>query len=264
MEYTNKLNLILPKGTDAYNIEDFNENFQKIDTASKTKPITTTAQDIDEFITSEEAQNIVSGETIIISGQIYMFMGGSSSDKDNYISYSGNSTEEIGNHVKNTQVHLTDAERTKWNTVDPHTKDKTMHITGAERTKWNTIDSALSTTSTNAIQNKAVAAKIAAIETQNSGFESSLEGLNDSLIWSLPTANWGTIVDGYYKQIKTVTKVSNPNPIWGLSPAALLPTAAEETAYSLLLYLTVDGNTLTVYAKTKPAANVSIIIKGVA
>lgn len=181
MEYTNKLNLILPKGTDAYNIEDFNENFQKIDTASKTKPITTTAQDIDEFITSEEAQNIVSGETIIISGQIYMFMGGSSSDKDNYISYSGNSTEEIGNHVKNTQVHLTDAERTKWNTVDPHTKDKTMHITGAERTKWNTIDSALSTTSTNAIQNKAVAAKIAAIETQNSGFESSLEGLNDSL-----------------------------------------------------------------------------------
>lgn len=107
--------------------------------------------------------------------------------------------------------------------------------------------------------------EVAAVTVAGKGVDALvIKDLNDSLIWSLPTANWGTLVDGYYKQIKTVTKVSNPNPIWGLSPAALLPTAAEETAYSLLLYLTVDGNTLTVYAKTKPAANVSIIIKGVA
>ena len=47
---------------------------------------------------------------------------------------------EIQNHIANSDIHITDDERTKWNTVTEmqnHITDTDIHITADERTKWN-------------------------------------------------------------------------------------------------------------------------------
>ena len=59
--------------------------------------------------------------------------------------------------------------------LDTHTNNSTIHITSTERTKWNakqdamTVDSALSSTSTNPVQNKAVNAALTSLNTDLAG-----------------------------------------------------------------------------------------------
>ena len=98
-------------------------------------------------------------------------------------------SSDLSNHTGNNTIHITDAERTKWNAksdvkldtelsntstnaisnkavteaITSHTGNSSIHITDAERTKWNnaaagtvTVDSALSSTSENPVQNKVV------------------------------------------------------------------------------------------------------------
>lgn len=164
MKQTDKLKLSLPAGTEPYDIEVFNENFRKIDTSTSTMPIKTSAESIEAFVKSEDAKAMDSGATVIISGQIYMFLGGNVADVNSYVSYGGNTSGDL--------------------TV--HTTNNVVHVTTAERTKWNTVDSALSTTSVNPIQNKVVQT---ALSTQNTALTNKIDALTVSVNAGFKAAN---------------------------------------------------------------------------
>lgn len=277
MKQTSKFGLSLPAGTDAYDVEVFNENYKKIDGAVLATPIKSTADSLDTFVKSEEAKTMTYGDSVIIGEQVYLLTGNDTSSINSYLTYHETITKDLDAHSKDDTLHITEAERNKWNTVDgelsatstnpiqnkavqaaltsqntnltdkieesmhegnaytdqkvtnliggapstmdtlkkiadtvaanknasdsvsaevgkkasqtdfnAHTANNTAHITAAERTKWNTVDSALSTTSVNPIQNKAVQT---ALTSQNTSLTNKIDTINNSLTGSLSEIN---------------------------------------------------------------------------
>lgn len=267
MKQTSKFGLSLPAGTDAYDVEVFNENYKKIDGAVLATPIKSTADSLDTFVKSEEAKTMTYGDSVIIGEQVYLLTGNDTSSINSYLTYHETITKDLDTHSKDDTLHITEEERNKWNTVDgelsatstnpiqnkavqaaltsqntnltdrvgealhegkaytdqkvtnlvggapstmdtlkkiadtvgtevgkkasqadfnAHTANNTAHITVAERTKWNTVDSALSTTSVNPIQNKAVQT---ALTSQNTSLTSKIDTINNSLTGSISEIN---------------------------------------------------------------------------
>lgn len=91
---------------------------------------------------------------------------------------------ELMEHIGNAVVHLTAAERTKWDgkadaeAVQTHTQDAVVHITAAERTKWNGVTNKLPTSTFNTHKGDAVAHLTAA---EHTGLTALLEN-KDALL----------------------------------------------------------------------------------
>lgn len=89
-------------------------------------------------------------------------------------------------------------------------------------------------------------------------------------IETVSTSGWATDTTSqsgttlYKKSISlTHVYVESPSVDIGASGGAGLPTAAEQTAYDLLEYVTVDGTTLYLYASAIPSTQFYIAVEGV-
>ena len=87
MQYTERLGLRKPDQSDHYNVDDFNYNYQKISEAFTGVPVKTDYVTLDEFITSEQVENIKKGDAIIINSVIYVLIGDDPLNKDDYVPY---------------------------------------------------------------------------------------------------------------------------------------------------------------------------------
>lgn len=99
--------------------------------------------------------------------------------------------------------------------IDNHINDKNLHIADAERIKWNTIDNSLSTISINCVQNKVISEKIISIESRNMDFANDLEELSGYIInlhkYSSDEQMIGTWIDGKTLYHKTIRGGTLPN-----------------------------------------------------
>lgn len=139
MKKTVNLQLNLPENGDFFNVEHGNQNAVTLDGAVAGLQAGMAGQD-----------QVISGMKTAIAGKA--------------------DQAALAEHMAKAAVHVSDAERVKWNKapvdLTSHTGNTTAHITDAERTKWNAkqdkmaVDSALSTTSLNPVQNKVITAKV--------------------------------------------------------------------------------------------------------
>ena len=87
MQYTDRLGLKKPDQNDIYNVDDFNYNYQKISESFAGVPTPTDYMSIDDFVASEQVQDIKKGDAVIVNGVVYVLIGSDSSNKDNYVPY---------------------------------------------------------------------------------------------------------------------------------------------------------------------------------
>lgn len=87
MRYTDRLDLKLPDQDDAYQVDDFNHNYQKITESFAGIPISAKCENIDEFVKSEEAGFMKRGDTVEINNLIYILLGPDPRNKDDYRPY---------------------------------------------------------------------------------------------------------------------------------------------------------------------------------
>ena len=87
MQFTNRLNLRKPDQDDAYQVDDFNANFQRISEAFAGVPTLTNYLTLDEFIASGTAENIKKGDTVAINNLIYILVGDNPLDASQYMVY---------------------------------------------------------------------------------------------------------------------------------------------------------------------------------
>lgn len=82
MQFTNRLGLKKPDLDDAYNVNDFNENYQKISEAFAGVPEETSGfKTIDDFIGSGAAIDKKRGDTVSIDNVIYILLGDNNPNK---------------------------------------------------------------------------------------------------------------------------------------------------------------------------------------
>ena len=82
MQFTNRLGLKKPDLDDAYNVNDFNENYQKISEAFAGVPEETSGfKTIDDFIGSGAAIDKKRGDTVSIDNVIYILLGDNDPNK---------------------------------------------------------------------------------------------------------------------------------------------------------------------------------------
>lgn len=82
MQFTNRLLLKKPDLDDAYNVNDFNENYQKISEAFAGVPEETTGfKTIDDFIGSGAAIDKKRGDTVSIDNVVYILLGDNNPNK---------------------------------------------------------------------------------------------------------------------------------------------------------------------------------------
>ncbi len=87
MRYTDRLDLKLPDQDDAYQVDDFNHNYQKITESFAGIPISMECESIDEFVKSKEAESMKRGDTVDINNLIYILLGPDPKNKDDYKPY---------------------------------------------------------------------------------------------------------------------------------------------------------------------------------
>lgn len=76
MQYTDRLKLKKPDQDDAYQVDDFNENYQKISEAFAGVPVKTEGiKTIEEYIATDEASAMKKGDTVFIDNVIYILIG---------------------------------------------------------------------------------------------------------------------------------------------------------------------------------------------
>lgn len=87
MQYTERLGLRKPDQNDHYNVDDFNYNYQKISESFAGVPTQTNYMSIDDFVASEQAQNIKKGDAIVVNGVVYVLIGDDPLNKFDYVPY---------------------------------------------------------------------------------------------------------------------------------------------------------------------------------
>ena len=87
MKYTNRLGLKMPDQDDAYQVDDFNENYQKISEAFAGVPQETTYTSIEIFCESQNAADMRKGDVVKINDVLYLLNADDGTDFRNYIPY---------------------------------------------------------------------------------------------------------------------------------------------------------------------------------
>ena len=87
MKYTDRLGLRKPEQDDAYQVDDFNYNYQKISEAFAGVPVLTKYESLEDFISSGSASGMKCGDTVAISNLIYILVGDNPLSNDDYMVY---------------------------------------------------------------------------------------------------------------------------------------------------------------------------------
>ena len=113
-------------------------------------------------------------------------------------------------------------------------------------------------------------ASAVAVTSITATYSKSGAGSERSSEFTIYTSSWSgtkTVVDGgdYYTYTINLTKVYTDHPTIGIGAAGTLPTEAEQTAYDIWQYATVDKANLQLklYSTEVPSSNFKIIAKGV-
>jgi hypothetical protein len=87
---------------------------------------------------------------------------------------------------------------------------------------------------------------------------------------TIPSSGWvaSTAHSGYYKNVVTITSISDANPTWGISDSTGtgIPTADQITAYNAIICMLADSTAkiLTFYASAAQSVDIYVSVKGVA
>jgi len=88
MKYTNRLGLKKPDQDDAYQVDDFNFNYQKISEAFAGVPVVTSGiKTIAEYIATDAASDMKKGDTVFIDNVIYILLGDDPLNASNWKPY---------------------------------------------------------------------------------------------------------------------------------------------------------------------------------
>lgn len=87
MQFTDRLGLRKPDQDDAYQVDDFNQNFQRISEAFAGVPMVTEYLTLEEFIASGKADGLKKGDTVAINNLIYILVGDNPLDASHYMVY---------------------------------------------------------------------------------------------------------------------------------------------------------------------------------
>lgn len=87
MQFTDRLHLRKPDQDDAYQVDDFNANFQHISEAFASVPRLTDYLTLEEFIASGTATDLKKGDTVAINDIIYILVGDNPLDESQYMPY---------------------------------------------------------------------------------------------------------------------------------------------------------------------------------
>ena len=88
MQFTNRLRLKKPDQDDAYQVDDFNENYQKISEAFAGVPVKVEGiRTIEEYIATGKAVDMKNGDTVFIDNVIYILLGDDPLNASNWKPY---------------------------------------------------------------------------------------------------------------------------------------------------------------------------------
>ena len=105
MKYTDRLELKMPDQDDSYQVDDFNENVNKISKYFASKPVMTQYKDLAEFIKSGKTLGYKMGDTVAIHDIIYILIGEDPTLENNWMSYGAEALVIMKQYIPTAERH---------------------------------------------------------------------------------------------------------------------------------------------------------------
>lgn len=105
MKYTDRLGLKMPDQDDSYQVDDFNENVNKISKYFASKPVMTPYKDLAEFIKSGKTSGYKMGDTVAIHDIIYILIGEDPTLETNWMPYGAEALVIMKQYIPTAERH---------------------------------------------------------------------------------------------------------------------------------------------------------------